>query len=196
MAKEWQAQRPQKRSHGLSHELPREQLRGTDIALRLVHDTEELLHEGLRWRPQQPASTRDGVPCHPLSNQAFHFDLGGAGTRARWSMRQEVAAADISPDHVQQVMRALLSFAQEYRNAQGGWPFASSLICGLRGALEQYRSTQMPPAHGNPLQVEVQSKNHAYYGGRLSSNGSPLQPQTPRAAASTASSYRINLGPR
>jgi hypothetical protein len=124
-------------------EVPLEDHRGTELALRLVNRTQELLGDGRAWRSDALALTFDGEPCDPLSQRAFCFSLGGAAARARWEMRGELAEAEISPSHMQQVMQALFSVAREYRMERGGWPFATAVLDGMRAALEQYRWSQM-----------------------------------------------------
>ena len=126
--------------------LPLDGMRGADLALRLLTRTQELLGDGLHWREQELAFSWDGTPCNPLSSRAFHYSLGGAAARARWEMREELADAEISPAHMQQMMEAIFSVAREYRQERGGWPFANAVLDGMRGALEQYRWTQEPEA--------------------------------------------------
>jgi hypothetical protein len=123
--------------------LPLEGPRGAELALRLINRTQELLGDGRAWRSKELALTTSGEPCDPLSQRAFYFSLGGAAARARWEMREELADAEISPAHVQQVMKALFSVAREYRMERGGWPFANAVLDGMRTALEQYRWSQM-----------------------------------------------------
>lgn len=122
--------------------LPIDGPKGTEIALRLLDRTQNLLGDGKYWQARELAFTYDGTPCNPLSSRAFHFSLGGAAARARWEMREELADAEVSPAHVQQIMQALFSVAREYRKERGGWPFASAVLDGMRGALEQYRWSQ------------------------------------------------------
>ncbi len=58
-------------------------------------------------------------------------------------MREELAAAEISPAHVQQMMQAIFSVAREYRQERGGWTFANAVLDGMRTALEQYSWSQL-----------------------------------------------------
>jgi hypothetical protein len=123
-------------------DLPWEGMQGTELALRLLNRTQELLADGRAWRSEALALTWSGEPCDPLSSRAYQFSLGGAAARARWEMRDELAEAEVSPSHVQQVMKALFSVAREYRKERGGWTFAKAVLDGMRAALEQYRWTQ------------------------------------------------------
>ncbi len=123
--------------------LPSDGTHGTEQALRLLKRTQELLGDGRNWRSESLALTWSGEPCNPLSNRAYFFSLGGAAARARWEMREELAGAEISPAHMQQMMKALFSVAQEYRQDRGGWSFAKAVLDGMRAALEQYRWCQL-----------------------------------------------------
>jgi len=123
--------------------LQRDGMRWTELALRLLNRTQELLGDGRAWRSEALALTRNEEPCNPLSHRAYFFSLGGAAARARWEMREELADAEINPTHVQQIMRALFSVAREYRKDLGGWPFATAVLDGMRAALEQYRWSQI-----------------------------------------------------
>ncbi len=123
--------------------LPWDGTKGTELALRLLNRTQELLGDGHAWRSEALALTWNREPCDPLSSRAYHFSLGGAAARARWEMREELAEAEISPAHVQQIMQAIFSVAREYRREQGGWPFANAVLDGMRAALEQYRWSQI-----------------------------------------------------
>jgi hypothetical protein len=122
--------------------LPWDTLRGTELALRLLDRTQELLGDGQTWRSESLALTWIGEPCNPLSSRAFRFSLGGAAARARWEMRDDLAEAEISPEHMRRIMNALFSVARDYRKEQGGWTFACALLDGMRSALEQYRTSQ------------------------------------------------------
>jgi hypothetical protein len=123
--------------------LPWDGMRGTELALRLLNRTQELLGDGRAWRSDALALTWSQEPCNPLSHRAYSFSLIGAAARARWEMREELADAEISPTHVQQIMRALFSVAREYRKDRGGWRFANAVLDGMRSALEQYRWSQI-----------------------------------------------------
>jgi hypothetical protein len=122
--------------------MPLDGMRGTELALRLLNRTQELLGDGQYWKSEALALTYSGGPCDPLSNRAHFFSLGGAAARARWEMRGELADAEISPEHMKQVMNALFSVAREYRKERGGWTFACALLDGMQAALEQYHYTQ------------------------------------------------------
>lgn len=122
---------------------PWEGRRGTELALRLLNRTQELLRDGRTWHAESLAMTWNREPCDPLSQRAYHFSLSGAAARARWEMREELADAEISPAHVQQIMKAIFTVAHEYRSDRGGWPLANAVLDGMRGALEQYRWSQL-----------------------------------------------------
>lgn len=121
---------------------PIEEVLGTDLALRLLERTQELLGDGAYWRANALAYTWDGMQCNPLSPKAYYFSLVGAAAKARWEMREQLAEAEIDPAHMKQVMAALSAVGQEHRH-EGGWSFASAVLEGMRGALEDYRDQQV-----------------------------------------------------
>jgi hypothetical protein len=123
--------------------LPVDGLRETELALRLLERSRELLGDGEYWRAEALAMTADSEPCDPLSDKAHYFSVGGAAARARWEMREELADAEISPANVRQVMNALFSVAREYRGEVGGWTFAEAVLDGMKSALEEYRGEQV-----------------------------------------------------
>ena len=124
--------------------LPSDGVRSTDVALRLLGRTQALLADGETWRSESLAHSRTGEPCDPLSEDAHQFSLGGAAARARWEMREELADAEISPQHVRQVMNAVFAVTKEYDGeASGGWAFANAVLDGMRFALEEYREHQV-----------------------------------------------------
>jgi hypothetical protein len=118
-------------------------LKGTEMALRLLERAKELLGDGEFWRADALAMSCNEIACDPLSERAQYFSLAGAAARARWEMREELAEAEISPEHVQQVMKALFDVAREYQGDVGGWRFASAVLDGMASALEQYRVGQL-----------------------------------------------------
>ncbi len=120
--------------------MPVEGVRGTDLALRLLGRTRELLGSGEYWRGEALATTPQSVPCDPLGVHASRFSILGAALRARWEMREDLADAETNPVHMRQVMDALSTLAREYRSEQGGWNFACAVLDGLQTALEEYRN--------------------------------------------------------
>jgi len=123
--------------------LPIDGVRGTDLALKLLRRTQELLGDGLHWRDEALAIDREGAACDPLSEQACSFSLGGAAARARWEMREALASTETNPGHVRQVMNALFAMVREYREGLGDWSFVRAVLDGMKNALEQYREVQL-----------------------------------------------------
>ena len=121
---------------------PIEEVLGTELSLRLLARTQELLGDGAYWRANALAYTWDGMQCDPLSSKAYYFSLVGAAAKARWEMRELLAEAEIHPSHMKQVMAALSAVGREHRG-EGGWAFASAVLEGMRIALEDYRDQQM-----------------------------------------------------
>ena len=124
------------------HLPPAEAMRGTDLALRLLQRTRDLLGDGLYWQSRALAVTWEGAACDPLAKRAHSFSLAGAAARARWEMREELADAEISPAHMREVMQALFSVARDYRG-EGGWNFVCAVLDGMETALEDYRNQQL-----------------------------------------------------
>jgi len=124
--------------------IPLNDRQGTDLSLTLLAKTEALLGDGSHWRDQTLALTAQGESCDPLSPNAVHFSLRGAAARARWEMREQIAATETSSAHVQQLMQSLFSMLGEYRVNPVDWTFAKMVLEGTRGALEEYRDSQQP----------------------------------------------------
>jgi hypothetical protein len=124
--------------------IPLNDRQGTDLSLALLERTLKLLGDGSHWRDESLAVTSAGVSCDPLSPEAAHFSLRGAAALARWEMREQIAAAEISSAHVQQLMNTLFAMLGEYRTNPVDWAFAKSVLEGTRNALEDYRLAQTP----------------------------------------------------
>ena len=118
-------------------------VRSTDLALRLLERTQELIGNGEFWRADSLALTFGEEACDPLSDRAFYFSLGGAAARARWEMREELADSGVSPLDVKQVMNAVFQVTRDYQGEPGGWKFAHAVLDGMRSALGEYRATQV-----------------------------------------------------
>jgi hypothetical protein len=114
-------------------------VRGADLAVRLIDRTKELLGRGSTWEMKPLARDASEATCDPLSGEARTFSLSGAAARARWELREDVAEAEINPVHVRQVMDALFSLARTYRGERGGWIFVEAVLDGMRNALAEYR---------------------------------------------------------
>jgi hypothetical protein len=122
---------------------PADAVKGTDMALRLLARTKELLGDGTFWRADVLAMSEFETPCDPLSERAMYFSLAGAAARARWEMREPLADAEISPEHMRLIMNALFAVARDYRGEVGGWRFACAVLDGMTSALEEYRVAQL-----------------------------------------------------
>ncbi len=114
-------------------------VRGADLAMRLIDRTKALLGHGSTWQMKPLAMDTFGAACDPLSAEANTFSLSGAAARARWELREDVAEAEINPVHVRQVMDALFSLARTSRGERGGWTFGEAVLDGMRHALVEYR---------------------------------------------------------
>ena len=125
---------------GVWETVQNESVRGTELALALLTRMQELLGDGTYWCADALATTSTGQNCDPLSNMAFRFSLVGAGVRARWEMREELAVAEVAPTHIGQVMKALAIVARDHRyDADGGWIHAKAILEGLHLALSDCR---------------------------------------------------------
>jgi hypothetical protein len=114
-------------------------VRGADLAVRLIDRSKALLGRGSTWQMKPLAKDVSGAACDPLSPDASTFSLSGAAARARWELREDVAEAEINPIHVRQVMDALFSLARTYRGERSGWTFVEAILDGMRNALIEYR---------------------------------------------------------
>jgi len=117
-----------------------DEIGGAELALGLIGRIKELLDEGRRWNPETLALTGTGLECDPLSNDAASFSLLGAAIRARWSMRDEIAATEVSHTHIRQVVYAIEAVKHEQVGAGSKWLFDESVLDGLERALREYRS--------------------------------------------------------
>ena len=120
---------------------PGDDVRGAALALLLLDQTRSILQNGRAWRVGALARTFACEPCNPLSKEAFYFNLTGAAARARWTMRNTVADAEVNPVHLQHLMAALLHFETHHRHERSGWAFVDAYLHGLQHALAEYVRT-------------------------------------------------------
>jgi hypothetical protein len=124
-----------------------DQIGGTDLALGLIQRIKSLLANGERWNPEILALTEAGVECDPLADEAFSYSLLGAAIRARWSMRDEIAATEVSHTHVRQVIEAIEAVRHESIGPGSKWLFDEVVLDGLEKAVREYRTELTGLAH-------------------------------------------------
>ena len=121
----------------------KEQIGGADLALGLIHRIKLLLDSGRRWNPAVLAMTEAGVECDPLAQEAYSFSLLGAAIRARWDMRKEIAASEVSYTHIRQVIEAIEAAKHDRIGPGSKWLFDEVVLDGLEKAVREYRSGVM-----------------------------------------------------
>jgi hypothetical protein len=124
-----------------------DQIGGADLALGLIRRVKSLLDRGMRWNPEILALTREGVECDPLAEEAYSFSLLGAAIRARWMMRDEIAAAEVSHTHIRQVIEAIEAVRHESIGPGSKWLFDEVVLDGLEKAVREYRTELIGLAH-------------------------------------------------
>ncbi len=124
-----------------------DQIRGADLALGLIQRIKSLLDRGERWNPEVLAATEVGVACDPLAPEAYSFSLLGAAIRARWAMRAEIAASEVSHTHIRQVIEAIEAVNHDRIGPSSKWLFDEVVLDGLEKAVREYRTELSGLAH-------------------------------------------------
>ncbi len=117
---------------------PAEDIWAARLGLIMLRRTRLLLQDGDAWVSTPLATDAAHRPCDPLSEQALHFSLAGAGARARWELREDVSEFEVNPVHLQQLMNTLVEYERLYQGETYGWMFVDSLLEGVENALIEY----------------------------------------------------------